>query len=629
MKSQRDLLQYISGIEASHIISRTDAKGVLVYVNDLFCDLTGYTKEELLGKNQTILDENILEDQYATIFNTQQSQEIWRGNISLKGKDNGIIVTDTTIIPVIKSGKIVEYFKIRTDITNLYNKIHEVQTAEKLKSRFLANMSHEIRTPLNGIVGFLELLKRSKLSMEQKTFVSVIEDSSNNLLSIINDVLDLSKIEANQLEIEKVAVNLQYDLELHLQMFFLKAQEKGITFESVYDKTIPSFVLTDIFRLKQIITNLVNNAIKFTKEGAVIFKIDVLDQNEKTIKIRFSVKDDGIGIEPQKQKIIFEPFSQTEVSVTREYGGTGLGLSITKELVELLGGHIELKSIPNMGSEFSFVLDLEKTSQELLDEGADFSEDLYYEKDVLIVEDNKTNQLLIAYFLTDKDISYHIVNNGFEAYEEYRNNHERYQLILMDINMPVMNGIDAVKKIIEFENQNSLQHVPVVALTANALKGDRSRFLEAGMDNYLAKPVEKEELCKVLSLYATGCIAAYSRTKLYKSTKNQKDSLYDKEKICTIMEIPLGFLEELLMMFFETTQMELQELEGHISGMDYENIHLIGHSIKGAARNLHLDTLADLALEFENLPQTNSSIQATQLYNKLKQEFTRMREECV
>ena len=376
----------------------------------------------------------------------------------------------------------------------LKNQINKVQVVDKLKSEFLANMSHEIRTPLNAVLGFIDLLKDDPRGKSSSTYVDIIDNSSKSLLKIIEDILDFSKIESGKLDIDKVDFNTKAELDMIIHLFDAKCLQKNISLVLNIDQELPQVINTDPLRIKQIISNLLSNAIKFTPEGKKI----IIDIKYKDTSLFVSIKDEGIGIVKEKQDHIFKAFGQENNSTARQHGGTGLGLSISSELVNLLGGILKIKSEVGIGSEFYFSIPVfvgeEIMNKPINDKDADFGN-----KRILLVEDNKANQMYMKVILKKINLEFDIANDGLEAIEQFRLN--TYDAVLMDENMPNMNGIEATKKILEIEKQNNLIHTPIIALTANALKGDRERFLDVGMDEYLTKPVDKKKLSEVLGKF--------------------------------------------------------------------------------------------------------------------------------
>jgi signal transduction histidine kinase/ActR/RegA family two-component response regulator len=362
------------------------------------------------------------------------------------------------------------------------------------KSEFLANMSHEIRTPLNAIMGFVHLLKKEITTKKELEFIHIIDSSSKTLLNIIEDILDYSKIESGKLDINKYDFNVKDEFSIVTSLFDAKAKEKNINLNLTITEDVPDALNTDPLRIKQIISNLLSNAIKFTGEGKSVYVN--IDYHEGNLKV--SVKDEGIGIAKEKLDHIFESFSQEDSSTTRDYGGTGLGLSISKELVKLLGGQLQVKSEKGKGSEFYFFIPANEGVY-VQHKKEDIKSQTFKGSKILLVEDNKPNQMFMKVILKKLEVEFDIANDGVEAVEAFKN--KKYDVILMDENMPNMNGILATKHIIDLEKEKNLKHTPIIALTANALKGDKEKFLEAGMDEYLTKPLEKNKLVEMLNKF--------------------------------------------------------------------------------------------------------------------------------
>ena len=392
-----------------------------------------------------------------------------------------------------------EGFNNMIDTINIQNKellvAHEKsRQSAKSKSEFLANMSHEIRTPLNAIVGFVNLIKDENIGVKALDYVKIIDKSSKSLLSIIEDILDFSKIESGKLDIDKVDFNTKDEFEIIIHLFTAKAKEKNIYLSLYLDDNLPKAINTDPLRIKQVISNLISNAVKFSNEGR---NIEVkINYNNNLLNV--NVKDEGKGIAADKLTHIFEAFGQEDSSTTREFGGTGLGLSISSELIKLLGGELKVKSKLGVGSEFYFSIPA-KIGKAIKKSTQNLDNTTFNGKNILLVEDNKANQMFMKVILTKLKAKFDIVNDGLEAVDAFKN--KKYDAILMDENMPKMNGIEASKQIRIFEEKNNLIHTPIIALTANALKGDRERFLESGMDDYLSKPLDKKKLIEVLKKF--------------------------------------------------------------------------------------------------------------------------------
>ena len=373
--------------------------------------------------------------------------------------------------------------------------IEDLQNVATLKSNFLANMSHEIRTPMNAIIGFIQILIRNETDQKKLQKFNIINESGKLLLKIINDILDFSKLDTKKLLIEKIPYNISKTFKNLQELFQLNAQEKSLEILLDIDKNLPAYTLGDKIRVEQIVSNLLSNAIKFSLNNNKISLRLIHLKSEN--KMKCEVRDSGIGIPESKLEDIFSPFTQEDSSTTRKFGGTGLGLSISKELCELMNGEIGVKSTLGEGSTFYFILPLYETDctlQELQNNTSTKIENIH--GNVLVVEDNKANQLLVTMLLDEYNLSYTIANDGLEALEILTN--EKFDLVLMDENMPNMNGIEATKII---RKTDVIKDIPIIAVTANALNGDKEKFIKAGMDAYIAKPIDSQELHNMLCKY--------------------------------------------------------------------------------------------------------------------------------
>lgn len=498
------LIEYKKAVDASAIVSKTDKDGVITYVNDAFCEITGYTKEELLGKKHNIIRHPDMPDEFfKNLWETITKKEIFKGIVKNRKKDGSSYYVKSTIVPILdKNGEISEYLSIRYDITELIHAKERAEKAERAKSQFLANMSHEIRTPLNGIIGFADILSSSNLPPKEHEYAQIIATSAKSLLAIINDILDFSKIESGSYEIVPEAGSLIELCNSCVVLFSAKAEQKGVSLQKELDINLPEPLLFDGTRLQQVLSNLISNAIKFTPSGGEVkLRLTKLDQKDSNVKVLLEVIDSGIGIPKEKQKSIFEPFVQADGGVAKKYGGTGLGLAISSKIIELMGSQIKLESSEGKGSRFFFELTLEIASKKIKKNEDAFKkvQDINFSgAKLLVAEDNPVNRKLMDVMLKKVGIEPIFAVNGVEAVDKFIK--DSFDLILMDVNMPEMDGISATQEIREIEKQTNRKTI-IIALTANAIEGDRERFLEAGMDDYLSKPIDFNGLVEMLKKY--------------------------------------------------------------------------------------------------------------------------------
>jgi len=459
-----------------------------------------------------------------------------------------------------------------------------------MKEQFMANMSHEIRTPMNAILGFTNLLHKTKLDGTQAEYLSAIRHSSANLLSIINDILDFSKIEAGMLRIENIPFSVEEVIHSLRMMFEEKAREKGLSFRIVTDQRIPVTVFGDPTRLAQILVNLLNNAFKFTDHGSVVLVLEIEDSQPKQVMLRFRVKDTGIGIPVDKQVGVFERFNQGNAETTRKYGGTGLGLSIVKSLVTMQNGTIAFTSKEYAGTEFTFTIPY-AVSQEHVEVSEEIpgDEPKLFEKRyrVLLAEDNVLNQKLTTTLLKGFGLECEVAGDGAEALEKLQK--EKFDLVLMDIQMPVLDGYHATQQL-----RKELElTLPVIAMTAHSMEGELQKCMSFGMNDYISKPFKEEELYQVVRKYLPK--GAGSTERPAPAGKLDLSELYEMAKGNK------GFIREMAEIFVGQNPGDLAELEKGIAGVDYEGISNVAHRMKTSVGFMGLKTLMKPLHEIEQL----------------------------
>ncbi len=504
------------------------------------------------------------------------------------------------------------------------------EDAVKAKQQFLSNMSHEIRTPMNAIIGFTKVLLKTDVSSKQREYLTAIKLSGDALIVLINDILDLAKVDAGKMTFEQTPFKMGLSISAMVHMFEPKIEEKNLKLIKDYDDRIPEVLLGDPVRLHQIILNLVSNAVKFTEEGAITVSVHLLDEDEEKVTIEFAVTDTGIGIAENKLEKIFENFQQASSRTSRLYGGTGLGLSIVKQLVEPQGGHIRVKSKVDEGSVFSFILNFQKTNAEVEAETEIVELNTAIKNiRVLVVEDIALNQLLMKTLLDDFGFEQDLASNGKIAIEKLKT--KTYDIILMDLQMPEMNGFEATEYIRKTMNST----IPIVALTADVTTVDLAKCKAVGMNDYIAKPVDEKLLySKMIGLVIKPALI-----------KPADDNVEEISPALKLRCIDLGYLVrrtksdpklmmEMISLYLEQTPPLIKLMKQGFRDKDWISLYAAVHkmipsfSIVGisatfeniakkvqvyASSQQYADELTEMVLQLE--------IVCTQACNELKQEF--------
>lgn len=489
--AQNSLQQFVDALNESAIVSKSDPKGRITFVNKKFCEISGYSQNELIGHPHNIIrhpdmPKKLFEEMWSTI----KSGKHFKATIQNMTKDGKSYYVDSLILPLFDvNGEIVEYMAVRYDVTELILSRDRALKAEKAKDEFFSKMSHELRTPLNAINGFSSILKRELKEEKQQRYLQYILDSSKHLIELINDILDLSKLNSGNFKLDIHKVDLYHDMESLLHRFEGNLESSKITFHKELDSSIEVTLYADWLRISQIITNIISNAIKFTPQNGDIF----FRASYENAHLKFSIKDSGIGMSPDVLERVFKPFEQADSSTTRRYGGTGLGLSIVSNLVGQMNATMNVTSKEGEGTLFEFSIPLQ--AQKARPKGNRAIERSDSDKlfgHILVAEDNATNQLLVKLLLEEFGLTCTIAKDGQEALDIYPK--EDFDAVLMDEDMPNMHGIEAFKEIRRLYGDKT----PVIALTANVMKGDRERFLQAGMSGFVPKPIDEQELYKTL-----------------------------------------------------------------------------------------------------------------------------------
>lgn len=592
---------------AMDAIITIDEGGKIVSFNPAAEEIFGFTENEIKGKEmgQFIIPEKYRDAHKAGMEKYLETGEgpVLNSRIEIEGlhKTDGVFDLELAIKDITgPDGKL--FIGYARDITKrkkteaeLLTSKEEAVLASRAKASFLAMMSHEIRTPLNGVLGILGILQEEKLTDDQLRMIQTANTSGRALLTILNDILDFSKLEVNKLEIEPSPFLVEPLMDSVMSLIRPAADQKGLRLNSEISKDIPSAVIGDSDRIRQVLLNLASNAVKFTEKGSVTLKVKpVLEKknNNETTGIRFEIMDTGIGIPEEKHSELFAEFSTIDASYSRKFGGTGLGLAISKALVEKMGGEIGFQSSPEKGSTFWMSIPLTPTDPESILAKKKAQDKDYrpqgFDITVLVAEDNATNQMVATNHLERLGAKVEVVGNGLEAVENCSK--KKYDLILMDVSMPEMDGLEATKKIKREAGPN--KHTPIVALTAYALDEDRKRVMAAGMDGFVSKPVDRDDLARVLSAFAS---VDFQKADLSdnKSEVIQTTLPFDSD---TLMSIFGGLEPEaaqaLLIEFRSDLKTGLETLKGAIDTSDKNSFEKVTHSLKGVAGTFGANELA-------------------------------------
>jgi len=589
----------------------------IIEINEAYEKIFNVSREEIIGKKFS----ELFSGDDPKIFKKRMAEygEVAKTGVKIALKLYYSEWSERWFTVKLYSPELGFFVSIITDMTERIHEEHELnlakekaETANRAKSEFLANMSHEIRTPINGMMGMIELTLLTDIGREQRENLEIAKACADSLLKIINDILDFSKIEAGKLVIDKIGFNIRELLESTIKAHLPLAMKKKLKLRCHWSSSIPQVLQGDPNRLKQILNNLLNNALKFTEHGGVTLSVEALAMTEETVEVKFLISDSGIGISEQEQAKLFRNFSQVDGSITREYGGTGLGLVISKQLAQMMGGTITMESQTGKGSTFSFSLKF-MLSGELSYPTQDTCNLIPLRKPlrILIVEDDKVNLMVLVLMLKGKGHFVESATNGSEALLLHAQN--QYDLIFMDIQMPIMDGIEATAKIREREGKN--RHTPIVAITAYALVGDREKFMSYGLDEYIPKPIKMDELFQLIE-------EVVNRSALEKERCAEAEHevwISEAGKLLNINHE--GSLGRAKLSILQEISQDIEELGLALNYKDMNLIEDIAHKIKNNCNLIEADELKTLAFKIELAARRENQEKATKYTLRIKQEF--------
>ena len=631
-------------------------EGKITDINNATVDITEMTRDTLIGTDffeyftepekareiyKQVFAQGFVADYPLTIRDGKLTDVLFNGSVYKDeyGKVLGVVVVARDITDHNRIEQELIEAKVHAELATIVAQeakakaeraARTAEDAVKSKQQFLSNMSHEIRTPMNSIIGFTKVLLKTNLTDKQKEFLSAIKISGDSLIVLINDILDLAKVDAGKMSFEETPFKMEASLSAMVNVFETKILEKNLKLRQQYDSRIPKVLVGDPVRLHQIILNLLSNAVKFTTEGEIIISVQMLSEDTDIVTIEFAITDTGIGIPQNKMENIFENFQQATSETSRLYGGTGLGLAIAKHLVESQGGSIKLKSKVNEGSTFSFILPFKKTTSEAGSETEtpNIIENIKSIK-VLVVEDIPINQLLMKTLLDDYGFEYEIATNGKIAIDKLQ--FKSYDIILMDLQMPEMNGFEATRYI----RTTLKSHIPIIALTADVTTADLQKCKAVGMDDYISKPVDEsllyhkinDLLKKHIVIQSTGqtkgsskCVDLsylYKRTKTNPALMSEMIALYLEQTPFLITKMKQSLIDKDWDTLFTSVHKMIPSFS--IMGINKEYEEIAKKIQEYSAKKQHLDELEGMILKIEKIC-SDSCEELREEYNLINKE---------
>lgn len=623
----RHLNEIKSALNEAALISEADIRGNITFVNDQFCKISGYSPAELLGSNHRIVrSSHHPKEFYQEMWQTISAGRVWQGEICNRAKDGRPYWVWSTIYPIKDhSGKVVRYISIRFDVTGRKEAEQQILSATNAKSAFLANMSHEIRTPMNGVLGMAELLSIGELTERQRKYVDTIAQSGKSMLEVLNDILDFSKIESGKLSVENHSFNLHDMLNSLKILFDTAASRKSLTLSLNRGHELPEWIVSDPTRLRQIISNLLANAIKFTSKGSVTIVAGLKSGKDDQLHLYFAVKDTGRGIPDEKQETIFNSFTQEDTSTTRKFGGTGLGLTICRQLVNLLGGELKLRSEKGKGSTFFFSIPATRGQPAKRQEIPRTTLNIANPEliNVLLVEDNEVNMDLATIYLDKFGLTCDTASNGLKAVNKLEQGNN-YDIILMDCQMPVMDGYEATRRI---RGMKLGRQPTIIAMTAHAMKGSRQECIDAGMDDYFTKPVSLRAIGRILEKW----IPNLERSQQAKSPSEPPQTPRFEHLNWQKFSVQMADIIDLLPEYLEKVDGQIAELldqiEVHLKNKRYEAVPETAHQGKGMVSNFYLTCLQEQFKTIEKCDAEQNPEQVRQMLRAIRSSWPAARKE--
>jgi PAS domain S-box-containing protein len=607
-KRYRDLFNYSQALICTH-----DMSGRLLAINPEIAKTLGYAEDEMLGRKI----QEFIPNEYRMKF-----EEEYIKTIRETATINGVFCVEnkngTKIFLLYRNYRVEEpglepyVIGFSQDVTDRIKMEKELRMAKQVtdsvaraKESFLAHMSHEIRTPMNGILGIASLLSKTNLDKQQRNYLKMIQEAAGNLLVIVNDILDLEKIVAGKLQMERIAFKIVDKIATTSQSFIYKAEEQELGL--IFQNSIPADLVVkgDPYRLSQVLNNILSNALKFTEQGHINISTAIAERTDDSVVVEITISDTGIGISEVRLQSIFEPFEQADAAISRKYGGTGLGLTISKNMIEMQGGELMVQSKEGKGSAFTiripYHLSIEAMQEKENDQEIDYKS--LGVKRILVAEDVELNQYLAKHILESWDFEVAIAVNGREALDLLVK--ESFDCILMDVQMPEMDGIEATQQIRKLPDPVK-SAIPIIALTANALKGDSEKYLAAGMNDYLAKPFNEGTLFRVIyrnlvrnsspvTIEADAPSAAGPDTEIL-SPKNHtgmssNNKLYDLSMVQSVSGGDEEFIRKMVALFIETVPQNVEELGKAVEAGQWDQVAKLAHKLKSTVDSMGIKSL--------------------------------------